>query len=118
MFVSNGQSYFANGNARSIGGTCYQLTSAANWQLGSVWYADKLDLAKDFDLEFELNFGNNNDNGADGIVFVMQTVGTKAIGASGAGIGFEGFSPSFGIEFDTWQNTKFDDMAKIGRAHV
>ena len=111
VFVSNGQSYFANGNARSIGGTCYQLTSAANWQLGSVWYADKLDLAKDFDLEFELNFGNNNDNGADGIVFVMQTVGTKAIGASGAGIGFEGFSPSFGIEFDTWQNTNFDDMA-------
>ena len=111
VFISNGQSYFANGNARSIGGSCYQLTSAANWQLGSVWYADKLDLAKDFDLEFELNFGNNNDNGADGIVFVMQTVGTKAIGASGAGIGFEGFSPSFGIEFDTWQNQNFGDIA-------
>lgn len=106
---SYAQFYFANGNAKSIGGTCYQLTSAANWQLGSVWYAEKLDLSKDFDLEFELNLGSS-DNGADGIVFVMQTVGTSAIGKQGGGIGFEGFSPSFGIEFDTYENTDFGDI--------
>jgi gliding motility-associated-like protein len=103
-----GQSYFANGNARSLGGSCYQLTAASNGQLGSVWYADKLDLSKDFDLEFELNFGNK-DQGADGIVFVLQTVGNKALGQQGGGIGFEGFSPSFGIEFDTYQNTSLGD---------
>jgi len=40
------QSYFANGNAKAVGGSCYQLTSATDWQLGSVWYADKLDLSR------------------------------------------------------------------------
>ena len=105
------QSYFANGNARSIGGDCYQLTSAVNWQLGSVWYADPIDLSKDFDLEFYLNFGNKDQSGADGIVFVLQDVGNKALGNSGGGLGFEGFSPSFGIEFDDFENNNMGDLA-------
>lgn len=108
--IAYSQSYFTNGNARAIGGSCYQLTGASNWQLGSVWYADKLDLSEDFDLEFELNFGNN-DGGADGIVFVLQTVGNRAIGLQGGGIGFEGFSPSLGIEFDSWNNTSLGDLS-------
>jgi gliding motility-associated-like protein len=107
-FVVRSQSYFANGDARSIGGQCYELTSAKNFQLGSVWYADKIDLSKDFDLEFYLNFGSN-DHGADGIVFVMQTVGNRAIGGSGGGLGFDGFSPSFGVEFDTYYNAVSGD---------
>ena len=107
-----GQSYFANGDARALAGsTCYELTSATNWQNGSVWYTDKLDLSKDFDLEFELNFGNKDAGGADGIVFVMQTVGNQALGLDGGGIGFEGFSPSIGIEFDVWQNPNTVDIA-------
>ncbi|MCB0735827.1 MAG: hypothetical protein KDC76_14690, partial [Bacteroidetes bacterium] len=74
----NAQSYYTNGTATSIGNSCYQLTRAANNQNGSVWYADKIDLTKDLDLEFTLNFGSKDD-GADGIVFVMQTVGTSAL---------------------------------------
>ena len=103
------QSYFANGNAKAVGGSCYQLTSAKDWQLGSVWYADKLDLSSDFDLEFELNFGSK-DGGADGIVFVLQTVGNTAIGLQGGGMGFQGFSPSFGIEFDDYHNANVGDI--------
>tara|TARA_B100001063_G_scaffold244246_1_gene276567 strand:- start:192 stop:2195 length:2004 start_codon:yes stop_codon:yes gene_type:complete len=106
-----GQSYFANGNARSLGGDCYLLTSALDWQLGSVWYADPIDLSKDFDLEFYLNFGNKDVSGADGIVFVMQDVSNKAIGKSGGGLGFEGFSPSFGVEFDDFNNENMGDLA-------
>ncbi len=103
------QSYFANGDAKAIGGQCYELTPASGFKLGSVWYADKLDISKDFDLEFYLNFGSLDGNGADGIVFVLQTVGNRAIGQAGGGIGFEGFSPSLGIEFDTWQNVDQGD---------
>lgn len=112
LFISTfcfSQSYFANGSAKATGGSCYRLTSANDWQLGSVWYADKLDLTKNFDLEFELNFGNNDD-GADGIVFVLQTSGNKALGAPGGGIGFEGFSPSLGVEFDDWNNIDRGDL--------
>lgn len=105
-----GQSYFANGNARALGGECYQLTGSIDWQLGSVWYADPIDLSKDFDLEFYLNFGGKDDSGADGIVFVMQDVGNKAIGESGGGLGFEGFSPSFGVEFDDFNNQDKGDL--------
>lgn len=106
----NAQSYYTNGTATSIGNSCYQLTRAANNQNGSVWYADKIDLTKDLDLEFTLNFGSKDD-GADGIVFVMQTVGTSALGNNGGGIGFEGFSPSLGVEFDTYQNTEMGDLS-------
>lgn len=104
------QSYFTNGTAKATGNQCYELTRAINNQNGSVWYADQLDLTKSFDLEFSLNFGNR-DVGADGIVFVMQTVGTSALGNNGGGIGFEGFSPSLGIEFDTYENGNYGDLA-------
>jgi large repetitive protein len=38
-------------------------------------------------------------------------VGTNALGISGGGMGFEGFEPSLGIEFDTWQNLDNADPA-------
>lgn len=107
--LATAQSYFANGDARALGNECYELTPNQTFKLGSVWYAKKLDLTQDIDLEFYLNFGNLDANGADGMVFVLQTAGNKAIGESGGGIGFEGFSPSFGVEFDTWQNSDFGD---------
>lgn len=104
------QTYFANGNAQYTGGDCYQLTANVNWQNGSVWYADKLDLKKDFDLEFYMNFGSR-DAGADGIVFVLQNKGNQALGQSGGGLGYEGFSPSLGVEFDDFQNFSMSDPA-------
>lgn len=108
--LAQGQSYFTNGSAKAIGGQCYELTPASTGKNGSVWYADKLDLSKNFDLEFNLNFGNRN-QGADGIVFVLQTVGTKALGGSGGGLGYHGFSPSLGIEFDDYNNSSEGDLA-------
>jgi len=56
-----------------------------------------------------MNFGNDP-GGADGMVFVMQTIGPTAIGNSGDGIGFEGFLPSLGIEFDTYWNQSNGDI--------
>jgi gliding motility-associated-like protein len=107
----NAQDYFVNGSASAISGSdCYRLTKKYNQSAnGSVWYSDKLEVTKDFKLDFIMNFGDLDAGGADGIVFVIQTVGNKALGSSGGGIGFNGFSPSFGIEFDTYQNTDFGD---------
>ena len=98
------QSYFLNGTAQSLGGDCYQLTTTQGKQNGTVWYSELIDLSQPFDLNFTMNFGTFDATGADGMVFVLQDVGTNALGQTGGALGFSGFNPSFGIEFDTWQN--------------
>jgi gliding motility-associated-like protein len=107
----DGQSYFLNGTATASGDDCYQLTTTQSNQNGAVWYADFINLAEPFDLSFTMNFGSFDATGADGMVFVLQNVGTDALGQSGGALGFAGFDPSFGIEFDTWLNGQFGDLA-------
>ena len=103
--------YFLNGSAQATGDDCYEITPALNTQTGSVWYADQVDLSQPLDLQFLLNLGAIDANGADGICFVLQTVGVDVIGESGGGIGFLGadFQPAFAVEFDTYQNADFGD---------
>lgn len=104
------KAYNFRGNAAALGNTdCYRITQAQNGQLGAVWYIDKIRLDKSFDLEFSMNFGNKDDDGADGMVFVIQAAGNNVIGTFGQGIGYANFSPSLGIEFDTWQNSDEND---------
>ena len=92
------QSYFLNGTAQSLGGDCYQLTTTQGNQNGAVWYSDLIDLTQPFDLNFTMNFGTLDATGADGMVFVLQDVGTNALGQTGGALGFSGFNPSFGID--------------------
>ena len=107
---AQGQTYFLNGSAISLGDDCYQLTGELTTQNGTVWYGDQLNLNQPFDLMFQMNFGDIDANGADGICFVLQTVGTNAIGESGGGMGYLNFGTgSLGIEFDTWQNGENSD---------
>ena len=105
------QVYFLNGTAINTSEDCYTLTWDIANQNGSVWYADQVDLNQPLDLQFVLNLGSS-DSGADGICFVMQTVGTDALGATGGGLGFSGvdFQPSFGVEFDTYHNGQNGDL--------
>ncbi len=107
--LSFGQTYFLNGSAFYLGGDCYLLTPAIGTMNGTVWYAEQIDLNQPFDLQFTMNFGTLDANGADGICFVLQTVGTSAIGTSGGGMGYQDFGTSLGIEFDTYQNGDFGD---------
>ena len=106
---SKAQKYFANGDATYIGGDCYQLTTEANNKGGTVWYADKIDLKKNFDLEFLMNFGRLDGPGADGIVFALQRDSNTFLGTKGGGMGYNGLSPSLGIEFDTYYNGSAND---------
>ncbi len=107
-----GQSYFLNGTAQEAGTDCYQLTTSQGNQNGAVWYTELLDLSQPFDLNLTMNFGTLDASGADGMVFVLQDVGTAALGQTGGGLGFNGFNPSFGIEFDTWQNGQYGDLVQ------
>lgn len=86
-------------------GDCIQLTAAINTQLGCAWDSEQHDMTQSFEKIFVLNFGTN-DGGADGITVGFQNdpAGTSACGGGGGGIGAQGISNSFIIEFDTWDN--------------
>ncbi len=95
--------FLLNGNAIQANTNTYQLTQAIGNQSGSAWNSVTLDLTQPFNFDVDLFFGYNN-GGADGIAFLLQQVNTS-VGSSGGGLGYQGISPSFCVEFDTWQNT-------------
>ena len=110
MATSYAQTYFLNGTATSSGEDCYQLTTTQGNQNGTVWYSEQINLSEPFELNFSMNFGTIDATGADGMVFVLQNVGTNALGEPGGALEFSGFDPSFGIEFDTWQNGQLETL--------
>ncbi|MEY4904184.1 MAG: hypothetical protein RLZZ292_1999, partial [Bacteroidota bacterium] len=95
--------FVLNGSATYLGGDCYRLTPASQSKVGSVWYGQKINLNKNFEASFELNFGCIDFDGADGIAFVLQPIST-AIGSLGGGLGYQGVTPSLEVEFDTYRN--------------
>ena len=103
-----GQAFFLNGSATQSNDTCWVLTPDELWQVGSIWNEQKINLNESFQVLMDMNFGCHNQDGADGIVFGFQPISTS-VGSQGEGIGFQGVAPSFGIEFDTWQNSNLDD---------
>lgn len=106
-----GQGYNFVGNSTATGDDCFILTQATQWQNGAIWYDEAINIMAPFNLQFTASFGTLDDAGADGMVFVMQQVGNDVIGVPGGGMGFEGFSPSLGVEFDSFQNVDFGDPA-------
>lgn len=104
--------YQTNGNAVQTSCNCYQLTAAAGNQSGSVWNVNLIDLSQPFNFSFDVFLGCN-DNGADGMAFVLQPLSVNA-GTAGGGIGYQGISPSLAVEMDTYQNATdpwYDHMA-------
>ena len=104
--------YQVNGNATQTACNCWRLTPASNSQNGSVWNVNLFDLSNPFNFTFDVFLGCN-DGGADGLAFVLQPLNVNA-GSSGGGIGYQGISPSFAVEMDTYVNATdpgFDHMA-------
>lgn len=102
------QQYQLNGNARANSCNCYTLTDPVTFQSGSAWNKTLFDLNNPFDFRFSVFLGCLDQNGADGIAFMLQQMSTS-LGASGGGMGFDGVSPSIGILLDTWQNIENND---------
>ncbi|MFL2570288.1 MAG: lectin-like domain-containing protein [Parvicellaceae bacterium] len=97
------------GNASDLGSYSYEITPNQNSQTGAVWCEAPLNLNYSFHISAELNFGNKDVNGADGIAFVLQE-SSNTLTHSGGGLGYSvggasGFSPSLAIEFDTYYNS-------------
>lgn len=87
-----------------------RLTNALS-QSGSAFLTDAVTLANQasfssfftFRISNPIGISDGDGQGADGIVFVVQTVANTA-GGSGGGIGYLGLPSSVGAEFDTWDN--------------
>src|SRR5215470_13056678 len=91
--------YIINGNAYQENCNCYTLTDDQNFLSGSVWNKYKIDLTQSFDFTFNVFLGCRDADGADGIAFVLQPIGTS-IGTFGGGLGYMGVSSSVGILID------------------
>lgn len=96
-------------------GNVLRLTDGLS-QSGSAFLTDTISLSNqasfsaafDFRITDPEGISDPDGQGADGIVFVVQTVSNTA-GGSGGGIGYSGLVNSVGIEFDTWNNGGWDD---------
>ena len=115
---ANAQTANIVGDASDLGGDCYQITPNQQYQTGAVWYTEQLDLTRYFSLEVEMNLGTTDGEGADGCLLGMQTEGINALGVNGQFLGLGGISPSFGLEFDTFNNDPFDSNGDIAADHL
>jgi gliding motility-associated-like protein len=86
----------------------FEITDNGNAQMGYLWNATKVNLKNDFYVSTFMTFGTKDGGGADGIAFSLQPVSNKE-GATGEGLGVEGVSPLFGVEYDTYQNGAKND---------
>lgn len=106
--VSKPRDFVLNRDAKYNGDQCYTIVEDRTGRSGSLWYSQLVDLRERFITSFEMNLGCRDASGADGIAFVFQPVSTN-IGVNGGGLGYQGISPSVAVEFDTWQNTNYND---------
>lgn len=80
--------------------------------VGSAFTKSTISLANDasFSTAFSFQFTGQTGGGADGIVFVVQTVSNN-VGGGGGGIGYDGIPKSVGVEFDNWYNDTANDVS-------
>lgn len=109
-----------NGSTAAIGNpvapdSALRLTNGLS-QSGSAFLTNTVSLSNqasfsaafDFRITNPIGISDTDGQGADGLVFVVQTVANTA-GGSGGGIGYAGLQDSVGVEFDTWNNGAWDD---------
>lgn len=104
-FTLNGSTATLNPNAQCV------LRLNQDFGVGSAFLTNTFSLAADasfstffsFQIRNPVGIGDADGPGADGIVFTVQTVSNTA-GGGGGGIGYQGISPSVGVEFDTYNN--------------
>lgn len=112
-----------NGDASAVttaDGVVLRLATATSFSSGSAFSSATVDATK-FSTRFIFRITQSGgitdcvgQTGADGLVFVAQSVSSD-IGGAGGGLGYEGIENSVGVEFDTYCNAPFNDP---GTNHV
>lgn len=104
--------------ASTSDGDVLRLTRARSGESGSAFSQEQVD-ASNFSTFFQFRisdpggsvFDNNDEPGADGLVFVVQPI-SNSLGTGGQGIGYAGIGTSIGVEFDTWGNNANNDPSQ------
>jgi Bacterial lectin len=81
-----------------------RLTAGGYKQSGSAWAKKQIDLTQSFESTFKV-YLHHATPGADGIAFLVQTDGPRALGGWGGGLGYRGIKHSVAVEFDTFRNS-------------
>lgn len=103
-----GQGATLVGDAALLTGPCFEVTQDVMSSSGAVWFDDSLDLTLPFVVDFDMQFGLN-DNGADGMALVLKSSTSPVLGGVGGNLGYGGIGNSFATEFDVFQNTPNND---------
>jgi hypothetical protein len=106
-----------NGSAHvTAGSDAIRLTDDLD-QKGSAFLTTSIpvaDISTGFSTHFTFQITDlqscGNQDGADGIVFVIQSNSAAAVGDGGGGIGYKDIPNSIGVEFDTWNNPSHGDI--------
>ncbi len=104
-----GQQFRVQGTALQTGAGLYRITNDATSQAGMVTNYYSVDLTTNFTLNFQLNFGTKDDDGADGMAFMMSRSCNPAL-VQGGGLGVQGIPNSLIIDFDTYANGLPNDL--------
>jgi len=94
------------GSAHVVG-TVLRLTDAVQFTGGAAWALAKPRLANGFETSFAFRV---DQDGSDGIAFVIQDNAPDVLGGIGAGLGYEGLPRSLAVEVDLWDNLGFPDV--------
>ena len=85
-------------------------------QAGLITNLFPLNLTQNFTLNFELKFGNRDFNGADGFALTLSRNCNPSLGI-GQGLGIGGTPQTLVVEFDTYNNTPFNNH-EIASDHI
>jgi len=107
-----GQQFFTQGDAVQIDPITYRLTPSQNSKAGMITNLYPVNLAQNFTINFQLNFGVNDPGGADGIAFAFSNLCSPVL-ATGSGLGVGNLTNALIVEFDTYENvgSQFFDIA-------
>src|ERR1022692_1905234 len=84
-----------NGRA-TMNGSRLRLTDGGQLEAASAWYATKVNVQA-FTQDFSFQLTNPH---ADGITFVLQNAGPRALGSSGGWLGYAPIAASVAVKFD------------------
>ena len=105
----------------------FRLTSLYRFDLGYMFYNEKVNLADGFESEFSFLFSAGTEKaiersfaptaimadsslpGADGVAFIISGGVPTDFSGDGGGIGYDGLSNAIAIEIDLWGNDENND---------